>query len=123
MENMNFVISQDVPTTDVVVGEPECKPVDASKINVFIDRFSQNTFNNVDAVATFDVVFTVQAVNDDGSCNQYSVIRRIGVDKISLLNSVACVPPVTVVENKKDVQHDSSTDAINAIRVLAGINK
>jgi len=111
-------------SSDVALGEPSCDTLQPSHISVFADKVCPNQYCGEDErVISMDIVFVVNIYNTKTFMTEsYNVVRRIGVDKLSLAQSAMCTTPMAVLENKDTgVADDVTAAAIKKLKVLAGI--
>jgi len=74
-----------------------------------------------DAVAVFDVVFSVGIDCGDGVTKTYQVVKRIGIDKCKIACDAECTTPVSVVESKNEQKLAEAAATKKRFRVLAGL--
>ncbi len=116
------VPSNDEVDTSMAIGNPSTD-VDCSMVSVFVNNITPCNYGGAnDAVASFDVAFTVGINCEDGSCKTYQVIKRIGIDKSKIASDAMNSLPVSVVEAKKpaDTKPQINESAKRA-RQLAGL--
>lgn len=110
------VAAYDDASDSVVVGSPSSSYA-PHQVTVYAQSITPNTYAADSMVATFDVVFSVGIMCEDGSSKTYQVVKRIGVDKCKLAEEAMCSAPVSIVESKKE---DAKATA-KRFRILAGL--
>lgn len=97
------VLSPDNDHSAMTIGNPV--PADAQDpkmISVFSSSISPISYGQSDeAVAAFDVVFSVGIACADGTSKTYQIVKRIGIDKVKIAAEVSNGAPVSIVEAKE----------------------
>jgi hypothetical protein len=86
----------------------------AEDITVYSQSITPTAYNQEDAMASFDIVFSVGVRCGDGSSKTYQVVKRISLDKCKLAAEAETSTPVSVVEAVNKA-------AVNRFRILAGL--
>lgn len=110
------VAAYDDASDSIVVGSPSSSYA-PQQVTVYAQTITPNTYSAEAPVATFDVVFSVGIMCEDGSSKTYQVVKRIGIDKCKLAEEAMCSSPVSIVESKKE---DAKATA-KRFRILAGL--
>jgi hypothetical protein len=116
----------DAPSVDptIAIGSPEVSPavVDQSYVSVYANNITPVSYGDTDAVACFDVVFSVGVRDDDGQTKTYQVVKRIGIDKSKIAAEASQSTPVSIVEGKKvEAAKPLVITEAKRMRILAGL--
>lgn len=71
-----------------------------AQITVYSNNITPVAYNPDDTINAFDIVFSVQITEGNGT-KTYQVVKRIGIDKVKLAQQAQSSTPITVVESKK----------------------
>lgn len=96
--------------------ELEDIPEPSRRITVYADSIKATSFDD-GPTACFDIVFSVGCSCDDGTTTTYSIVKRISIDKQRLLKQAESGQPISVVEEKKQLDKSS----MSRLRRLAGL--
>lgn len=124
---------QDMDDT-MVVGAPRHEH-DPSKVSVYAGTITPvaNNYGTVssaetasapapaDAVAVFDIVFSVGIDCGGGVTKTYQVVKRIGIDKCKIACEAECTTPVSIVESKAEAALAEAAATKKRFRILAGL--
>lgn len=109
-------MAYDDATDSVVVGSPTSEYA-PSQVTVYAQSITPNAYTAESVVATFDVVFSVGVMCEDGTSKTYQVVKRIGIDKCKLADEAMRTTPVSIVESKKE----EAKATAKRFRILAGL--
>lgn len=116
------------PSVDlsIVVGHPSANPsVDSQHVSVFADTIKAVSYTSDSSVVAFDVVFSVTcSYPETGKVETYQVVKRIGVDKMKLLNDAKSSVPISIVEQeqpKKELAPEKFIVSKERARAIAGL--
>jgi hypothetical protein len=109
------------PSDTIAIGAPYTKH-DPRSVTVYANTITPvQSASMDDAIACFDVVFSVGIDCGEGVCKTYQVVKRIGIDKCKMACDAECSSPVSVVESKTDALKEAATATRKRFRVLAGL--
>lgn len=111
--------AMDSAVDSVAIGSPT-REQDPKNITVYSNSITPVTYQSSDAVAAFDVVFSVGIMCEDGSTKTYQVVKRIGIDKCKIACEAECSTPVSIVESKRAAIAEAA-ETKSRFRKLAGL--
>jgi hypothetical protein len=91
-----------MPDASITVSSvPE--PADPSLVSAYAQSISPVTYQGGDAIAKFDVVFSVACTcPDSGNLSTYQVVKRIGIDRAKIGQEARNNVPVSIVEAARE---------------------
>lgn len=116
------ITTDDSSDGSIAIGNPVAQGRDPSSISVYAASINPCTYGQGEsAIAAFDVVFTVGCIDPDGRSTTYQVVKRIGVDKMKLMNDAMATTPVSIVEAKAPEKTMMSGVSTSRFKALAGL--
>lgn len=117
------VLSPDNDHSAMTIGNPIAADAqDPKMISVYASTISAQSYGADDAVAAFDVVFSVGIACADGTSKTYQVVKRIGIDKVKIAAEVSSGVPVSIVEAKEEKASPKLViSEAKRFRILAGL--
>jgi hypothetical protein len=116
------ITTDDSPDGSIALSNPVSNTMDPSSVYVTANSINAVSYVNDSTIVAFDVVFSVSCVEpDSGATKTYQVVKRIGVDKMKMVNDAKVTTPVSVVEAKAPAVQQESVMTAARIKALAGI--
>lgn len=124
-EAASVMSAADAPAeTSITIGNPAPEVVvqDSSSITVFANSINATSYNEKSDIVSFDIVFAVGVIGEDGSSKSYQVVKRIGIDKCKIAAEAEKTTPMSIVEGKKEVKEQKPViSEAKRFRILAGL--
>lgn len=106
--------------SDVTIGQVTH---DIRPENVYVYANSINPVSSMgeSTIVSFDVIFSVSCTDPDGgTTSTHQVVKRIGVDKMKMVNDAKMSTPISIVETKTPTKTPMGLTTAR-IKALAGI--
>ena len=105
---------------DVTISNPVTNEIDPKSIYVYASSINPVSSMGESTIVSFDVIFSVSCTDSGGTTSTHQVVKRIGVDKMKMLNDAKMSTPISVVEAQAPVKTPMGLSTAR-IKALAGI--
>ena len=118
------ITTDDSPDGSIAVGDPVSNMMDPKNVTIYANSITPVTYSSDSSIVAFDVVFSVGCIDQEsGSSSTYQVVKRIGVDKMKMVNAAKLTTPVSIVEAVKEPSvKDTFGISTARFKALAGLN-
>lgn len=88
-------------SADITVSNPVTHDLDPKQVYVYANSINPVSSMDDSTIVSFDVVFSVSCTDpNNGTASTYQVVKRIGVDKMKMVNDAKMSTPISIVEAK-----------------------